>query len=229
MERAARVLVVEDSEPILASVTAALTGVGHEVLARADGGRLESDLGEFVPDVVVLDVMLPGRDGYALLPAVRATSAAVILLTARSGVAERVRGLRAGADDYLVKPFALAELLARVEALLRRSGGVGDAATVADLVVDPDAGLVTRGGAEVPVTATELRLLHDLVAHRGRVRSKSQLLGAVWGWEEYDLNVVEVHVSALRRKLGEPRLIHTVRGQGYVVRDDGARDDGAGG
>jgi DNA-binding response OmpR family regulator len=143
----------------------------------------------------------------------------VILLTARTGVADRVRGLRAGADDYLVKPFALAELIARVEALLRRSGGVGDAVEVADLVVDPDAGRVTRAGREIPVTATELRLLHDLVAHRGRVRSKSQLLGAVWGWE-YDLNVVEVHVSALRRKLGEPRVIHTVRGQGYVARAD---------
>ena len=220
MERAARVLVVEDSEPILASVTTALAGVGHEVLARADGARLEDDLATFAPDVVVLDVMLPGRDGYALLPAVRATSAGVILLTARTGVADRVRGLRAGADDYLVKPFALAELIARVEALLRRSGGVGDAVEVADLVVDPDAGRVTRAGREIPVTATELRLLHDLVANRGRVRSKSQLLGAVWGWESYDLNVVEVHVSALRRKLGEPRVIHTVRGQGYVARAD---------
>jgi two-component system OmpR family response regulator len=220
VERPARVLVVEDSEPILASVTTALTGVGHEVLARPDGARLEDDLATFAPDVVVLDVMLPGRDGYALLPAVRATSAGVILLTARTGVADRVRGLRAGADDYLVKPFALAELIARVEALLRRSGGVGDAVEVADLVVDPDAGRVTRAGREIPVTATELRLLHDLVAHRGRVRSKSQLLGAVWGWEEYDLNVVEVHVSALRRKLGEPRVIHTVRGQGYVARAD---------
>jgi DNA-binding response OmpR family regulator len=218
VERPARVLVVEDSEPILASVTTALTGVGHEVLARADGARLEDDLATFTPDVVVLDVMLPGRDGYALLPAVRATSAGVILLTARSGVADRVRGLRAGADDYLVKPFALAELIARVEALLRRSGGVGDAVEVADVVVDPDAGRVTRAGREVPVTATELRLLHDLVANRGRVRSKSQLLGAVWGWDEYDLNVVEVHVSALRRKLGDPRVIHTVRGQGYVAR-----------
>ncbi len=220
MDRPARVLVVEDSEPILASVTTALTGVGHEVLARPDGSRLEDDLGDFAPDVVVLDVMLPGRDGYALLPVVRATSAGVILLTARSGVADRVRGLRAGADDYLVKPFALAELLARVEALLRRSGGVGDAVEVADVVVDPDAGRVTRAGREIPVTATELRLLHDLVANRGRVRSKSQLLGAVWGWDEYDLNVVEVHVSALRRKLGEPRVIHTVRGQGYVARAD---------
>jgi DNA-binding response OmpR family regulator len=220
VDRPARVLVVEDSEPILASVATALTGVGHEVLARVDGARLEDDLATFAPDVVVLDVMLPGRDGYALLPAVRATSAGVILLTARTGVADRVRGLRAGADDYLVKPFALAELIARVEALLRRSGGVGDAVEVADLVVDPDAGRVTRAGREIPVTATELRLLHDLVANRGRVRSKSQLLGAVWGWEEYDLNVVEVHVSALRRKLGEPRVIHTVRGQGYVARAD---------
>jgi DNA-binding response OmpR family regulator len=220
VDRPARVLVVEDSEPILASVTTALTGVGHEVLARPDGARLEDDLAAFAPDVVVLDVMLPGRDAYALLPAVRATSAGVILLTARSGVADRVRGLRAGADDYLVKPFALAELLARVEALLRRSGGVGDAVEVDDVVVDPEAGRVTRAGREIPVTATELRLLHDLVAHRGRVRSKSQLLGAVWGWEEYDLNVVEVHVSALRRKLGDPRVIHTVRGQGYVARAD---------
>jgi two-component system, OmpR family, response regulator len=220
VERPARVLVVEDSEPILASVTTALTGIGLEVLARADGAQLEDDLAAFAPDVVVLDVMLPGRDGYAQLPAVRATHAGVILLTARSGVADRVRGLRAGADDYLVKPFALAELIARVEALLRRSGGVGDAVEVGDVVVDPDAGRVTRAGRDIPVTSTELRLLHDLVANRGRVRSKPQLLGAVWGWEEYDLNVVEVHVSALRRKLGEPRVIHTVRGQGYVARAD---------
>ena len=222
VDRPARVLVIEDSEPILASVTTALSGVGHEVLGRADGTRLEDDLADFAPDVVVLDVMLPGRDGYALLPAIGATGAAVILLTARSGVADRVRGLRAGADDYLVKPFALAELIARVDAVLRRSGGVGDAVTVADLVVELDAGRVTRAGAEVPVTATELRLLHELATHRGRVRSKSQLLAAVWGWEHYDLNIVEVHVSAVRRKLGEPRLIHTVRGRGYVVREDGA-------
>ena len=218
-----RVLVVEDSESIRVAVTAAMGAAGYEVLARADGTQVEDDLTSFAPDAVVLDLMLPGRDGFALLPLLRGT-VAVMVLTARDAVTDRVRGLRGGADDYLVKPFALAELVARMEALLRRCGRGGEALEVGDVTVDAAGGRVTRAGRDIALTATEMRLLVHLVRHRGQVLSKTQLLGAVWGWEDYDLNVVEVHISALRRKLGEPRVVHTLRGLGYVARAERTAD-----
>ncbi|MGD9528397.1 response regulator transcription factor [Pseudonocardia sp.] len=216
---AARVLVVEDSEAIRTAVLAGLAGAGYEATGREDGRALEQDLAAFRPDLVVLDVMLPGRDGFALLDVVRRRSdAGVVMLTARDGVDDRLRGLHGGADDYVVKPFALAELLARVTAVLRRMGRTPSAVAVGDLVVDAAAGTVVRGGAPVELTATELRLLDYLAAQRGRVVSKGQILTRVWGYTDYDPNLVEVHISALRRKLGEPRLLHTVRGLGYVLR-----------
>ncbi|WP_428507552.1 response regulator transcription factor [Pseudonocardia sp.] len=216
---AARVLVVEDSEAIRAAVLAGLTGAGYEATGREDGRALEQDLAAFRPDLVVLDVMLPGRDGFALLDVVRRRSdAGVVMLTARDGVDDRLRGLHGGADDYVVKPFALAELLARVTAVLRRMGRTPTAVGVGDLIVDAAAGTVVRGGVPVELTATELRLLDYLAAQRGRVVSKGQILTRVWGYTDYDPNLVEVHISALRRKLGEPRLLHTVRGLGYVLR-----------
>ena len=216
-----RILVIEDAEAIRAAVAAGLGAAGHEVLARPDGARLEHDLSQFRPDVVVLDVMLPGRDGFALLEAVRAHCAAgVVMLTARDGVEDRVRGLRAGSDDYVVKPFDLTELVARVEALLRRMGKLQTRITVADLVVDVDSGIVLRGRETVTLTATEFKLLTYLAAHRDQVVTKTQILTAVWGYEDYDPNLVEVYVSAVRRKLEEhgPRLLHTVRGMGYALR-----------
>ncbi|WP_227980226.1 response regulator transcription factor [Nocardia spumae] len=216
-----RILLIEDADAIRTAIAAAVHTAGHEVLAREHGERLEADLEQFRPDVVVLDVMLPGRDGFGLLEVVRARSGAgVVMVTARDGVADRVRGLRSGSDDYVVKPFDLAELVARIEALLRRMGRLHDRITIADLVVETDSGTVRRGSAPITLTATEFKLLSYLAAHRDRVVTKTQILTAVWGYEDYDPNLVEVYVSAVRRKLEEhgPRLLHTVRGLGYALR-----------
>jgi two-component system, OmpR family, response regulator len=220
-DAAARVLVVEDADAIRTAVESGLLGAGHEVVTRSDGRELERVLVQFRPDVVVLDVMLPGRDGFALLDVVRSRSnAGVVMLTARDGIDDRLRGLSTGADDYVTKPFVLAELLARVNALLRRLGEVPSTMVVGDLVVDPEAGSVVRGGSALPLTATEFKLVCYLAEHRGKVLSKTQILSAVWGFDAYDPNLVEVHISALRRKLEErgPRLLHTLRGLGYVLR-----------
>ncbi|MGI8624523.1 MAG: response regulator transcription factor, partial [Solirubrobacteraceae bacterium] len=151
----------------------------------------------------------------------RAEDVPIIFLTARDTAGDRLAGFAAGGDDYVVKPFLMEELLARVRAVLRRSGrSSSDVVEVGDLIVDEGAGRATRGRHPVDLTATELRLLCYLARHRGRVLSKVQILTQVWGYEHYDPNVVEVHVSALRRKLEAlgPRLIHTQRGLGYVVR-----------
>ncbi|MFD6159807.1 response regulator transcription factor [Nocardia sp. NPDC060256] len=218
-----RILVIEDAEAIRVAVGSGLTTAGHEVLSRECGLHLERDLAQFRPDVVVLDLMLPGRDGFTLLDTVRARSAAgVVILTARDGIEDRLRGLRAGSDDYVVKPFDLAELVARVDALLRRMGRLQTTTTIGDLVIDLESGAVHRGGATIALTRTEFKLLGYLAAHRDRVRTKTQILTAVWGYEDYDANLVEVNVSAVRRKLEAhgPRLLHTVRGLGYTLRID---------
>jgi DNA-binding response OmpR family regulator len=218
---AARILVVEDSRAIRLPVVTALSAQGFELASAADGGDLEKLLPSFVPDLVILDVMLPGRDGYELLQVVRRTStAAVLMLTARDSLADRLQGLTGGADDYLIKPFAMAELVARIHAVLRRSRPGGSSISIDDLVINEDATLVERGGDSLDLTETERRLLGYLAAHRDRVVSKTQILTAVWGYDGFDENVVEVHVSSLRRKLeagGRSRLVHTVRGRGYLL------------
>lgn len=221
---ATRILVIEDSEAIRVAVRTALRACGFLVEARPDGSDLEVQLGGFGPDLVVLDVMLPGRDGFALLPVLRRSSrAAVLLLTARDQLGDRLVGLEAGADDYLVKPFAMAELVARIHAVLRRTQPQGGVTTLGTLSLNDDATVVTRAGRTLDLTDTERRLLGYLAAHRERVVTKTQLLSAVWGYEGFDPNVVEVHVSSLRRKLeagGEPRLVHTVRHHGYRLAAD---------
>jgi two-component system OmpR family response regulator len=222
---AARVLVIEDGEAIGIALETALAEAGYHVLLRADGRLLERDLRQFRPDVVVLDVMLPGRVGFALMDIVRSRShAGVLMATARDGIEDRLRGLTTGADDYVVKPFVLAELVARVNALLRRMGRIQATVKVGDLVVDPGAGTVRRGEAPIALTATEFKLVCYLAEHRGQVLNKTQILSAVWGFDAYDPNLVEVHISALRRKLAAhgPRLLHTVRGLGYVLRAEDA-------
>ncbi|MDQ2846503.1 MAG: response regulator transcription factor [Actinomycetota bacterium] len=215
---ASRVVIVEDADPIRLSVRAALSAHGYDTIARRDGEDLESLLAEHPPELVILDVMLPGRDGLELLELVRARSTAgVLLLTARDTTADRVDGLARGADDYLVKPFAMAELLARVQAILRRVGVSGPSIAVGDLEIADGGAQVRRAGVSLELTDTERRLLVYLAGQRGRTVTKTQLLTGVWGYDGFDPNVVEVHVSALRRKLeaNGPRLIHTVRGRGY--------------
>lgn len=214
----ARVLVVEDAQTIREMVGEALADAGYAVSLQPDGSRLEQELAGFRPDLVVLDVMLPGRDGFALIDVVREWGAVgIVLLTARDGLPDRVRGLDGGADDYVVKPVELAELVSRVGAVLRRLGRLPQAEQIGDLVLDVDAGVATRAGQPLELTGTELRLLAYLFAQRGRIVSTTQILSSVWGYDAYDPNLVQVHISGLRRKLEAhgPRVIHTARGIGY--------------
>ncbi len=213
-----RVLVVEDSETIREMVSEALTDVGYHTDARRDGEGLEDVLDGLRPDLVVLDVMLPGRDGFALIDVIREWGEiGIVLITARDALQDRLRGLDGGADDYVVKPFELAELVSRVGAVLRRRGRLPQAVQVGDLMLDTDAGVAARNGHKLDLTGTELRLLAFLVEQRGRIVSAGQILNAVWGYDAYDANLVQVHVSGLRRKLEAhgPRILHTVRGIGY--------------
>ncbi|MCW2495834.1 response regulator transcription factor [Jatrophihabitans sp.] len=224
----ARVLLVEDEQVLREAMAVALRQAGFTVEALPDGVGFEQRLELFRPDATVLDVMLPGRSGLALAMHCRTHSqAAIVFVTARDEVPARLAGFEAGADDYVVKPFVLAELVARLRAVLRRSGRlVSSTMQVGDLLVDEDVGIVQRGDDEIAVTATELRLLAYLCRNHGRVLSKTQILTQVWGYDDYDPNLVETYVSTLRRKLeagGASRLIHTVRGIGYRTGVAGAR------
>ncbi len=218
-----RILLVEDDVSVRDAVAVALRGEGYEVADVPDGSELPSLLDRFRPDLAVLDVRLAvGPDGLSLARAIRSRSdTPVLFLTAADSVGDRLKGFDAGADDYLVKPFSMAELLARTRALLRRADRLASPTwQVGDLTVDEAARSVIRGDVPVELTRTEFDLLAALGRHVGQVVPKSKLLAMVWEFDSYDPNLVEVHVSALRRKLevhGD-RLIHTVRGVGYVLR-----------
>ncbi len=224
MSPPARVLVVDDDETIRTAVVAALRADGFVAHGDENGRELSERLRSFAPDLVVLDWMMPGPSGMQLVATVRgAGDAGVMMLTARDEVDDRLRGFTEGIDDYVVKPFAMAELVARATAVLRRRGRVPAVIEVADLVVDPDAALSRRGGIDLDLTATEFRLLSFLAHSRGRTLSKSQILTQVWGYDDIDPNLVEVHMSSLRRKMEAhgPRLIRTVRGIGYRLSEAG--------
>jgi DNA-binding response OmpR family regulator len=211
------VVVVEDEGLVSDAIAAALRAEGLSPVVFDDHVGADRVLAE-APDLLVVDVILPHGDGFDLARNVLARrDVPVIFVTARDDVRDRLEGFSVGADDYLPKPFALEELLARVRVVLRRRGRLEGALRVGDLVVDEASGDARRGGAELGLTRTELRLLAFFVRHRGLVLSKPQLLTQVWGYDAYDPNVVEVHVSALRRKLEQagPRVIHTVHGLGY--------------
>jgi two-component system OmpR family response regulator len=221
-----RILVVDDEENIRFLVGSALRRAGFET-ATADTGQAALDAAAVVrPDLVVLDVMLPDLDGFAVLQALRARGSAVpvIFLTARDATEDRVRGLTSGGADYQVKPFAIAELVARVR--LRLDGHAGTTSTLlrcADLEVDPDTRRVTRAGERVHLSPTEYRLLHYLLLNQGRVLTRDQILDHVWTWEfEGEASVVDTYISYLRRKVDvcAPRLIHTLRGVGFTLRVD---------
>jgi two-component system OmpR family response regulator len=218
----ARVLLIEDEAAIRGAVTTALAEAGYLVREQPDGTQLRCLADTFRPDLAILDITLPGPDGLALARALRTRgNLPILFLTARDGIDDRLAGFAAGADDYLVKPFALAELLARVHALLRRSGLLYSATTeVGDLLLDEPASTARRADQTLDLTPTEFRLLAYLVSRRGRTVSKAELLTQVWGYGSYDPNLVEVRISSLRRKLEAhgPRILHTVHGHGYTVR-----------
>jgi len=219
-----RVLLVEDDSAVREAVEIAFRGEGFDVRAESDGSSIEQVVGSFQPDVAILDVRLPvGPDGYTMVRNLRKLdNLPVVLLTSADSLDDRLTGFRAGADDYIAKPFSMAELLARVHALLRRSGHSSESTYhVGDIVVADGNRTVTRDGVLIDLTRTEYDLLSVLCRYPGQVLSKQQLLRQVWGgFDSYGDNVVEVHLSALRRKLEAhgPRLIHTVRSVGYVLR-----------
>jgi two-component system response regulator MprA len=219
---APRVLVVEDDGRLAATLDRVLGAEGYEVELAADGMQALRSARAHRFDLVVLDVMLPGLDGIAVCRRLRATAQVpILLLTALGGTEERVRGLDAGADDYLVKPFAYEELLARVRALLRRVAP-GDHLRFADLLLEPSSHGAWRGARTIALTVTEYDLLEHFLRHPRQVLGREQLLDAVWKGEPESDNVVAVYVGYLRQKLeegGEPRLLHTVRGAGYALRE----------
>lgn len=220
-----KILVVEDDATTADYIVKGLREAGHVVDRAADGrdGLFHASDGSY--GVIVLDRMLPGMDGLALLAALRAASirTPVIILSALSSIDERIKGLRTGSDDYLVKPFAFAELLARIEAIQRRASDAGDPVetclSCGDLKMDLLARRVSRAGRRIDLQPREFRLLEHLLRHKEQVVTRTMLLEAVWDYHfDPGTNVIDVHISRLRKKIDEgfdPPLLHTVRGAGY--------------
>jgi two-component system, OmpR family, response regulator len=221
------VLVVDDEPNIRELLSAALRLSGFEVHAAACGESALKEAASVRPDIVVLDVMLPDYDGFALAGELRALDPdlPVLFLTAKDAVEDRIAGLSAGGDDYVTKPFSLDELVLRLKAILRRARRAGDlegdsVISYADLVLDEDAHEVRRAGEVVALSPTEFNLLRYLLINAERVVSKSQILDRVWDYQVGDGRIVESYISYLRRKIdaGKPPLIHTIRGVGYTLR-----------
>ncbi|MBP2707567.1 response regulator transcription factor [Microbispora sp. RL4-1S] len=229
-----RLLVVDDEPTVRELLSATLRFAGYTVGSAATGAEALDAACAEPPDLVLLDVMLPDMDGFEVIRRLRELprpltggwpgQMPVLFLTARDATADKINGLRLGGDDYVTKPFDLEELLARIEAVLRRAGLAPDDRTlrVADLELDPDAQQVIRAGHPVRLSPTEFRLLHYLVLNAGRVVSKAQILDHVWHYDfAGDSSIVDTYVSYLRRKVDttEPKLIHTRHGVGYVLRE----------
>ena len=224
-----KILVVDDERAVRESLRRALELEGYDVQLAEDGAeaieRLGADNGQ--PDAVILDVLMPGIDGIEVCRYLRRTGnlTPVLMLTARDGVGDRVAGLDAGADDYLVKPFALEELLARVRALLRRaSPGPDVVLRFADVELSPSRREVMRGGGSIALTRTEFNLLELFLRNPRQVLTRSVIFERVWGYDfGFASNSLDVYIGYLRRKTeagGRPRLIHTVRGVGYALREE---------
>ncbi|WP_280473354.1 response regulator transcription factor [Nocardia cyriacigeorgica] len=224
-----RILVVDDDRAVRESLRRSLTFNGYTVYLGVEGVDALDKVTAQRPDALVLDVMMPRLDGLEVCRRLRSTGddLPILVLTARDSVSERVAGLDAGADDYLPKPFALEELLARLRALLRRRtsdpGEISETMRFADLSLDPVTREVLRGSRSISLTRTEFSLLEMLMANPRRVLTRGRILEEVWGYDfPTSGNALEVYIGYLRRKTeaeGEPRLIHTVRGVGYVLRE----------
>jgi two-component system response regulator MprA len=210
------VLVVDDDAPVRRMLERTLGAEGNDVRSVADGAQALVEIERRLPDLVILDVSMPGMDGLAVCRRLRTKGVAtpILLLTARDTIADRVAGLDAGADDYLVKPFAPAELAARVRALTRRHGGT--ILAYEDLVLDPDTRLARRRGEPIALTAREAELLELLLRNARSVVSRDLAIEEVWRGAAVE-NVVDRYVGYLRRKLGDPPLIRTVRGVGFML------------
>ena len=222
----AKILLVDDERSILDLVTAYLKPEGYQVFTAVDGPSALKAARAFKPDLIVLDVMLPGMDGVEVLSQLRRESAVyVILLTAKAEETDKIVGLSVGADDYLTKPFSPRELVARIKAALRRlrSGqALPDQAVLAfpHVRIDTGSRKVSVDDRQVELTSIEFELLRALAEHAGRVLSREQLLEKVWGYDYYgEIRVVDVHIGHIRRKLGDDRFIATVRGAGYRFED----------
>lgn len=223
----ARILVVDDDRKITALLRRTLAYEGYQVDLAGDGRQGLLSAREYSPDLVILDLMLPEVDGLEVCRRLRAGSdVPILMLTARDEIPDRVAGLNVGADDYLIKPFALEELIARVRALLRRyEGSVGSVISFGDLRLDLSRRQAQRGTREIDLTTKEFELLALFLRHPRQVLTRDVILEHVWGYDfSGDPNVLEVYVSYLRTKLedgGESRVIHTIRGAGYVLREGG--------
>ena len=224
-----RILVVEDEKDLNRIITKTLTKSGYTVDSCLDGDEVEHYLAGAEYDAILMDVMLPGTDGFTLVSRMRdrGTDTPVLFLTARDSVADRVTGLDLGGDDYLVKPFDFDELLARIRAMTRKhAGNRSNVFTLADLTVDTRRQRVERGGREIALLPKEFAILEHLIRNKGAVISREQLEDRIWNYEySGSSNNVDVYMSRLRKKLDEGydvKLIHTVRGAGWVLREDKA-------
>lgn len=223
----ARILIAEDDRSVRQSLQRALRYEGYEVGVATDGAEALEAVAEERPDLLILDIMMPHVDGLSVCRRIRAKGddLPILMLTAKYEVSDRVVGLDAGADDYLVKPFALEELLARLRALLRRTApeDLGDTLRYADLTLDPATRRVERNGRPVELTKTEFDLLELLMLNAGIVLTREVIYERIWGYDfGTSSNSLDVYIGYVRRKIeaeGEPRLIHTVRGVGYVLRE----------
>ncbi|MGH2872004.1 MAG: response regulator transcription factor [Solirubrobacteraceae bacterium] len=214
-----RVLVVDDDPPLLRMLQRSLAAEGFEVALAPDGGSALAAAERFAPDAIVLDVAIPSPDGIAVCRRLRAKGLVtpILMLTARDAIADRVAGLEAGADDYLIKPFAVAELVARLRALARRGKAPDGVLAYADLTLDTDRRTATRAGRRLELTGREAALLELLLRAGGQVVTRARALDEIWD-DGAGSNVVDRYVTRLRRKLGDPPLIQTLRGTGFVLR-----------
>jgi two-component system, OmpR family, response regulator MprA len=217
-----RVLVVDDDPPLRRMLARTLTAEGYEVTVAADGGGALAEAERTAPDVIVLDVAMPGLDGLTVARRLRGKGlpTPILMLTARDEVPDRVAGLEAGADDYLVKPFAVQELIARLRALTRRAGSepaAGGLRSYGDLTFDAAARRAVRGGRAIELTGREAALLELLLREPGRVVGRERAIEEIWDGAA-ERGVVDAYVTRLRRKLGSPPLIRTVRGSGFTLR-----------